>query len=98
LRTDLREKYALQKEQRSFATCPERSRRWRIMLLLFENLRPPQHESQQRRSCDASLDDEPAEGLLFLVASAGEGVDGVVDWAVDGAMDSTASVSNSSFF
>ncbi len=63
-----------------------------MKLLLFENLRPPQQESQQRSSWSLSLEEEEEEPsvLLKLPSFAGDGADEVVE--------TTASVSRSNFW
>lgn len=64
-----------------------------MKLLLFENLRPLQQESQQRNSRSLSLEKEEEEEpsvLLELPSFAGDGADEVVE-------ETTASASRSSF-
>ena len=67
-----------------------------MKLLLFENLRPPQQESQHRKSRSSSfkgeeedLGDEEPSSLLELTSFAGGSADEVVE--------ATASVSRSNF-
>ena len=62
-----------------------------MKLLLFENLRPLQQESQQRNPWSLSLEEEEEEPsvLLELPSFAGDGADEVVE--------TTASVSCSNF-
>ena len=53
-RAELRKKTASQKEHRSFADSPLRSRWCRVRLLRLENNRPLQQDSQQRNVSDFS--------------------------------------------